>query len=130
MWPSVAVVVEARLLGSAYGLTTAIQNTGLASVPLIVGAIHDHTGTYTSSEIFLAATAVIGVVVGLLLNIVDRRFGGGALNASRKQRLLDLDGLRDPLLPYAIEDGAEPVGVFCPSATVSKVSADTCSDMA
>lgn len=37
IWPSIAYVVEKKCLGTAYGITTAIQNAGLAFVPLISG---------------------------------------------------------------------------------------------
>jgi MFS family permease len=43
-WPAVPVVVPPALIGLAYGVMMALQNTGLAIVPLISGAILDsHT---------------------------------------------------------------------------------------
>merc|ERR1712196_69268 len=37
IWPAVAYVIPARQLGTAYGLVTAVQNSGLALVPLAIG---------------------------------------------------------------------------------------------
>lgn len=37
LWPSIAVVVPMRYQGSAYGLSFALQNLGLAAFPLIIG---------------------------------------------------------------------------------------------
>jgi MFS family permease len=41
MWPSVAYVVEAPKLGTAYGLMTMIQNIGLAGFNLLIGWAND-----------------------------------------------------------------------------------------
>lgn len=42
MWPSVAYIVEANRLGTAYGLMTMIQNIGLAGFNLLIGWANDH----------------------------------------------------------------------------------------
>jgi len=41
LWPAVPYVVQADLVGLAYGIMTAMQNTGLATWPLVSGAILD-----------------------------------------------------------------------------------------
>jgi MFS family permease len=43
IWGSVPYVVDANALGTAFGLTTAIQNVGLVVAPTIVGLIKDNT---------------------------------------------------------------------------------------
>lgn len=44
LWPSVAYAVPGTLVGMGYGVMTAMQNTGLAIYPLIVGQVLDmHT---------------------------------------------------------------------------------------
>lgn len=93
MWPSVAYVVEQRLLGTAYGIVTAVQNAGLAVFPLIIGAIKDKTGTYKYPEIFFLSITLMGFVVALWLNYEDY-FSGGTLNSVRlteKVRIVDYE---------------------------------------
>lgn len=44
LWPSIPWAVAENIVGVSYGVMTAIQNTGLASVPYVVGLILDtHT---------------------------------------------------------------------------------------
>lgn len=85
LWPSVAFVVKQHQLGTAYGLVTAVQNGGLAVVPLIVGVILDKTNkNYKYSELFFAIVAAFGVLVGIILMSVDRA-RGGMLNMASAQ---------------------------------------------
>ena len=49
-------------LGTAYGVITSVQNSGLAIFPLIVSVINDKTGAYTWVELFFAMLAGIGFV--------------------------------------------------------------------
>lgn len=39
LWPSVALIIDDELLGSAYGLMTAVQNIGLFVGPILAGMI-------------------------------------------------------------------------------------------
>ena len=39
LWPSVPYAVEEQYVGTAYGVMTAVQNTGLATFPLAVSAL-------------------------------------------------------------------------------------------
>jgi MFS family permease len=41
LWPSVALIVEDKKLGTAYGLMTMIQNIGLFSFNLLIGLSND-----------------------------------------------------------------------------------------
>lgn len=41
LWPSVAYIVEARRLGTAYGLMTMVQNIGLAGFNFLIGWAND-----------------------------------------------------------------------------------------
>ncbi|MFH1132558.1 MAG: MFS transporter [Pseudomonadota bacterium] len=41
MWPAVALIVEERRLGTAYGVMTSIQNLGLFAFPILAGMITD-----------------------------------------------------------------------------------------
>jgi MFS family permease len=44
LWPSVPHLVPARAVGIAYGVVTAVQNAGLAAIPLGVSAIYEASG--------------------------------------------------------------------------------------
>uniref|UniRef100_A0A7S3K627 Major facilitator superfamily (MFS) profile domain-containing protein n=1 Tax=Euplotes crassus TaxID=5936 RepID=A0A7S3K627_EUPCR len=80
----VPMVVEARVLGSAYGLCTALQNIGLAIGPTIVGALtfkdssekEDTSGANNNAfnyvSIVLGGFALLGVLSSITLLIVDK----------------------------------------------------------
>lgn len=46
LWPSIAFTVDSKLLGSAFGITTAVQNIGMAWGPFIVTLAHNATVNY------------------------------------------------------------------------------------
>jgi hypothetical protein len=76
IWPSVPLIVDARCVGTAFGLMTAIQNLGLAAYPVANGALRDATHGYTASQIMFAALGFCGLVFSVLLLRADRREGG------------------------------------------------------
>jgi len=76
MWPSVALVVDEKRVGTAYGLMTMIQNIGLALFPYLNGKLRDVTHDYTASMLMFASLGVVGLVFALLLRIADAREGG------------------------------------------------------
>lgn len=49
MWPSVAIIVEPKRLGTAYGLMTMIQNIGLFGFNLLIGFANDFSGASASN---------------------------------------------------------------------------------
>jgi len=75
VWPGVALVVPEIQLGTAYGVITSVQNSGLAIFPLVVGVINDKTGAYTWVELFFAMLAGIGFVSAIFLVMEDKRTG-------------------------------------------------------
>ena len=52
-----------------------LQNLGLSVIPLLVGWLKDHTGTYASVELLFCGFAVTGCALGVLQNLVDYREG-------------------------------------------------------
>ena len=77
-WPCIALVVEKRTLGTAYGIVTSVQNLNLAISPLIFGAIHDKTvyrGGYFWAVVFVIFQAVIGLYCAVAINVVDFKNG-------------------------------------------------------
>jgi MFS family permease len=97
LWPSVPLVVERKLTGLGYGVMTSIQNLGLAIFPLIIAAIYtDSNSEYIPNvEIFFVSLAVLGVLVGIYLNIYDLShnnvFNAPRAKAAQYDPLLVLD---------------------------------------
>jgi MFS family permease len=86
MWPSVARIVEANRLGTAYGIMFSIQNWGLMLFPWIIGMILDATNRnrpegapldYTYAVFMLAFLGVLGIVFAVLLKREDKTSGYG-----------------------------------------------------
>ena len=76
IWPSVPLIVDARCVGTAFGLMTAIQNLGLATFPLANGALRDATHGYTASQVMFGVLGFCGLIFSILLLRADRREGG------------------------------------------------------
>ena len=77
MWPTIPLIVPKDKVGTAFGLTTMIQNIGLALFPFLNGKLRDLTGSYTASAVMFAGLGVAGLVFALLLKRADKREGGG-----------------------------------------------------
>lgn len=86
LWPSIAMVVEQRLVGLAYGIVVSIQNMGLASFPLVIAAIYTANGNryIPDVEVFFVVLAWIGVIIGLYLNFYDYNYINSILNVPRR----------------------------------------------
>lgn len=99
LWPSIPFVVADKYVGTAYGLLTAIQNGGMSLFPVLVGQIlakcnsdpptnpsqilsdstyDDCQGSidnYKYTESFFVGLAVVGFLIGLVLNYHDSNNG-------------------------------------------------------
>lgn len=67
MWPSVPLVVNRRIVGTAYGVMTQIQNIGLFAFPKINGMLRESTGEYTASQLMFAGLGVVALVSAVFL---------------------------------------------------------------
>lgn len=84
MWASIPLVVKPEAVGTAFGVTTAVQNFGLAFAPMIIGEIqvkttHSHGYFYVSPtqvSVFLFVCGFLGVLNAIWLFFEDRRNGG------------------------------------------------------
>jgi MFS family permease len=76
MWPSIPLIVEKNRVGTAFGLTTMIQNFGLALFPWLNGLLRDMTQTYTASMIMFSLLGVVGLIFSIFLLRADKREGG------------------------------------------------------
>ena len=92
MWPSVALIVEEKRLGTAYGLMTSIQNLGLFAFPILAGWITDAVNRdvlaagiegapleYRWTILMFAGLGIAGLVFAFLLRGAARRPDGPPL---------------------------------------------------
>lgn len=76
LWPSIPFTVAEDKVGVAYGLTTAVQNGGLALFPLVAAAVYKTAHWYLPYvEWLFVSFAVLGLGGGILLNVLDFRHG-------------------------------------------------------
>ena len=76
LWPSVALLINARQLGTAYGLMFMLQNIGMASCNLIAGHLNDAAGAsaenpdgYLPMLVFFGGLAFLAFIFAVLLRI-------------------------------------------------------------
>lgn len=78
MWPSIAKIMPAKLLGTTMALTFYIQNIGFIFVPKAIGAIKEATNdNYTYVMFFFAGLGVIAILLSLGVKLLDRKKGYG-----------------------------------------------------
>jgi MFS family permease len=75
MWPSIPLLVSKDKVGTAFGLTTMIQNIGLALFPYLNGLLAHGTNSYTSSQVMFATLGVAGLAFAFLLKRADTAKG-------------------------------------------------------
>jgi MFS family permease len=76
MWPSIPLIVEKNRVGTAFGLTTTIQNIGLALFQWLNGLLRDATQAYTASMVMFSSLGIVGLIFAILLLRADKREGG------------------------------------------------------
>ncbi len=105
LWPSVPKLVDGKLLGSAYAVIFWIQNIGLYSFPMLIGAVLVATNVgvmnplsynYTVPMLIFASLGVLALLFGLWLKALDAKRHYG-LELPNKQpstdEAIELDGL-------------------------------------
>jgi Major Facilitator Superfamily. len=78
IWPSVPLTVRKESVGTAFGAMTAIQNVGLALFPLVIACVYKGSSDryIPNVEYFSVICALVGVVIGILLNVLDKKREG------------------------------------------------------
>ena len=102
IWGSIPYVVAPNTVGTAFGITTAIQNIGLVIAPTIVGEIKDHTrlidhGFFWVNAFFLAIN-VVGLFLNMSLYYQDIYYHDGILDkvaGNKKKEKLEKEPLSD-----------------------------------
>ena len=86
MWPSVALIVEEKRLGTAFGLMNMVQNGGLFVFNILIGAVNDIFGASASNPAghlpgmyIFTSLGFIGFIFAFLLRINERGAKGHGL---------------------------------------------------
>lgn len=100
MWPSVANIIDAKKLGTAYGTMFTIQNWGLMLIPFLMGRLLDKsnpgitaemvkageaTYNYTSSILILVVLGFLGLTFAFLLKRENKKTGIGLEQPNKQQ---------------------------------------------
>lgn len=100
MWPSVALVVDERRIGTAYGMMASLQNLGMYAFPILAGYILDKTNPgvteqmvaqgvatydYTYTVLMFAGLGVVGLVFAWLLKREDASGDGFGLEMGKAE---------------------------------------------
>lgn len=74
MWPSIAKIMPAKLLGTTMALTFYIQNIGFIFVPKAINAIQaSHPGNYFRFSLFFTALGAVAILLSIGIKILDRK---------------------------------------------------------
>jgi len=90
IWPCVALVVNEKLTGLAYGIISTFQNLLGVIYPLGLGYIHDNTQRshgYYWTQITLTGVAGITFLLAIMLFVVDKKTGGRLNKPGTKRKL-------------------------------------------
>ena len=89
--------VKPRVLGTAYGMFSMVDNIGFAVIPSVVGALTIKTmkqNTYVWVNILLGGFCLLGLILSIILYIIDKYNNNGVLQnttikTSEKKSILE-----------------------------------------
>jgi MFS family permease len=91
IWPSIAIVCDKQHTGLAFGLSTSLQNAGLAFFPVIVAALLTHyNNDYSVALLFFLTMMGISIFLCILLINEDKKLGGILNNVKFDEEQLKL----------------------------------------
>lgn len=76
IWPAISLVVKKNRVGFAYGLTTSLQNAGLALFPMIVASIYSSSHSYQTTLMFFVILMIISIGLSVLLIFENKKYDG------------------------------------------------------
>ena len=79
MWPCIPLVVDASMVGTAFGVTTAIQNLGLATAPTAFTALQQSSGNFMSTFIVIIVCNVVALTATIAVWRLDTKKNDGRL---------------------------------------------------
>lgn len=111
IWSSVPLTVEEDLVGTAYGVMTSIQNTGLAISPMFVAGLYSlNDESYLPAvELFFVICSSLGLMGAVCLIYTDEK-NGGSLNSVKPKE--DEEGLKNPQKMSFDDSRSEVSSVF------------------
>lgn len=81
IWPILSYVVDPKMLGTAYGLQTSVQQIGQVIAPIILSLLP----SFEYDMLFFASTSCVTIMVTGILIVLDKR-RGSKLNMSGVER--------------------------------------------
>ena len=73
-WTGVVYLVRPDFIGKAYGAVVGIYNAMFSVVPIIVGVLRAHYGSYYYSQAFLAFLGFCSLILAILIKIEDTKY--------------------------------------------------------
>jgi len=86
MWPSVAIIIDEKKLGTAYGLMSMVQNIGLAGFNFLIGWANDFSGGYTLGMWIFSTLGFFGLLFAYLLRRNELSPQGHGLEVGIKRK--------------------------------------------
>jgi len=71
IWPAISLVVNYKIVGFAYGVTTSLQNLGLVVFPLIVAYIYSSSNNYYYTLYLFIVLACVSILLSTYLIYLD-----------------------------------------------------------
>merc|ERR1712039_1101779 len=72
IWPCIPLTVEKRMVGTGFGLTTALQNAGMAVTPILLTWLHSSSNSFVPPLMYLCVCCALGLLSGIALKLLDR----------------------------------------------------------
>jgi len=79
LWPMIPIVISEKYLGTAFGITLAMQNAGLGFGPNIVGLLENSSRGFNAVLAFFIIVSSIGIMTGIVLYYINKKLHNGLL---------------------------------------------------
>eukprot|EP01118_Nematostelium_gracile_P004801 TRINITY_DN1572_c0_g1_i1.p1 TRINITY_DN1572_c0_g1~~TRINITY_DN1572_c0_g1_i1.p1 ORF type:complete len:469 (+),score=94.66 TRINITY_DN1572_c0_g1_i1:186-1409(+) len=71
LWPSVALIEEEKMIGTAFGVLYSIYNFAIFVSPIIFGHLRDRTQEWTAGNIYFGVLGIVGTITSIALYFQD-----------------------------------------------------------
>lgn len=73
VWPCIPLTVKPEMVGTAFGITTALQNMGMALSTMLLSYLHSATGSFNYPFACIVGSCAVGCTAGCAVWILDHR---------------------------------------------------------